>query len=342
MTVDYKKLPKTELHCHLDGSLSLSVIRQLADLAGVDLPETDAGLKALVTAPADVTCLNDYLKTFAVVLPLLQTKQALRLAAYDVAAQAAAEQVLYTEIRFAPQLSTERGLSQLEVVEAVLEGLQQAEHDFGITARAIACGMRHSAPEDLLTMFQEVARLAGRGLVGFDFAGNEADFPTEAVAETLKKARELGLPFTLHAGECGCAANLASGLDLEVTRFGHATALSQSPDLVDRFVAAGATAEMCLVSNLHTKAAKTLADFPYQLLYDRGGNITINTDNRTVSDTNLTKEYQLYAQYFGTTVRDFLTFNEQAIRASFATEAEKEALLLALRKGYEPFLRGED
>lgn len=336
--IDFQKMPKTELHCHLDGSLSLEVIHRLADLAGVDLPEDDQELAKLVTAPSHVTSLNEYLKTFAVVLPLLQTREALSLAAYDVARQAAEEGVLYTEIRFAPTLSQEQGLTALEVVEAVLDGLTQAGEDFGIVAKALVCGMRHSDQEETLAIFKEVVGLAAKGLVGFDFAGDEENFPTHVLADTIKTAQDLGLPFTLHAGECGCATNIAEGLDLNITRFGHASALTQSDELVERFVAAGATAEMCLVSNLHTKAVASIEDFPYKKLYALGGNITINTDNRTVSNTNLTKEYQLYNQYFGTTVRDFLTFNENAIRASFASETEKAALLLALKKGYAPFL----
>lgn len=336
--IDFKVLPKTELHCHLDGSLSLAAIRQLADLAGQALPETDEELANLVTAPEEVTSLNEYLRTFAVVLPLLQTQEALRLAAYDVARQAAEEAVIYTEIRFAPVLSMEKGLTAVEVVEAVLDGFEQAHQDFGIVAKALVCGMRQLDQKESLAIFKAVRHLAPRGLVGFDFAGDEENFPTQVLAETITTAQDLGLPFTLHAGECGCAANIAAGLDLNITRFGHGSALTQSDELIGRFVAAGATAELCLVSNLHTKAIKCLEDFPYKKLYALGGKITINTDNRTVSNTNLTKEYQLYHQHFGTTVRDFLTFNEHAIRASFTDEDQKTALLLALKEGYEGFL----
>lgn len=333
-----KKLPKAELHCHLDGSLSLEVIRRLADLAGQALPDSDEDLAKLVTAPSDVTSLNDYLKTFAVVLPLLQTEEALTLAAYDVARQAAEEGVIYTEIRFAPVLSMEKGLTAVQVVEAVLSGFEQAKADFGILAKVLVCGMRQLDQAESLSIFREVAHLAPRGMVGFDFAGDEENYPTHVLEETIKTAQELGLPFTLHAGECGCATNIVEGLALNIPRFGHASALTQSDDLIEQFVAAGATAELCLVSNLHTKAIKSLDEFPYQKLYALSGNITINTDNRTVSNTNLTREYELYQQHFGTTIRDFLIFNENAIRASFASEPEKSALLLALKEGYAAFL----
>lgn len=180
--------------------MPLEVIRRLADLAGIALPETDEELDKLVTAPSHVTSLNEYLKSFAVVLPLLQTQEALRLATYDVARQAAEEGVLYTEIRFAPTLSQEQGLTALEVVEVVLDELTQAGEDFGIVAKALVCGMRHSVQEETLAIFKEVIGLAAKGLVGFDFAGDEENFTTHVLAETLQIVRDLGLPFTLHAG----------------------------------------------------------------------------------------------------------------------------------------------
>ncbi|MFA9492891.1 adenosine deaminase [Streptococcus sp. E17BB] len=336
--MDIQQLPKAELHCHLDGSLSFSAIRQLAHWADISLPESDEELKTLVTAPSDISSLNDYLRTFDTILPLLQTKKALRFAAYDVAQQAAKEGVIYAEIRFAPTLSTAKGLTAIEVVEAVLDGFEQAQDDFGIVVKALACGMRQSNLDETYRMFKEVSRLATRGLVGFDFAGNEADFPTGVLEKIITDTQALGLPFTLHAGECGCANNIAQGLKLGIKRFGHATALSLSAEILDDFVAKEATAELCLTSNLQTKAISELSEYPYHIFYDKGVRITINTDNRTVSDTNLTKEYQLFADYFGVSITDFLRFNEYALEASFATPAEKMKLLEKLHQGYAPFL----
>lgn len=332
--MDFRALPKIELHCHLDGSLSLEAIRQLALWASKELPESDEELRTLVTAPQDVTSLNEYLKTFAFVIPLLQTKRALTFAAYDVAKQAAQENVIYTEIRFAPELSTQQGLTALEVVEAVLDGFDQARSEFGIVAKALVCGMRQSDQEVTFSIFKEVRHLAQRGLVGFDFAGNEADFPTSVLNQIIRDTQGLGLPFTLHAGECGCVSNIAQGLDLGIKRFGHATALYQSEEILADFIAAQATAELCLISNLHTKAIPSIEEYPYQAFYDKGVRMTINTDNRTVSNTNLTKEYQLFASQFGTSPADFLRFNEYALEASFASEEEKVTLLEKLRRSY--------
>lgn len=333
-----KDLAKAELHCHLDGSISLEVIRQLAKMANITVPVSDKELKQLVVAPENAESLMDYLKTFDFVRPLLQTKEALHLAAYDVARQAAQENVIYTEIRFAPELSMDEGLSASETVEAVLAGLKQAEEEFGIVAKVLVCGMKQSPKEVTRDIFEHVVELAEKGLVGFDFAGNELDFPPAQLADLIKETQALGLPMTFHAGECGCAHYIADSIALDIKRIGHSTAIYNQPELIQEFIEKGVTAELCLTSNLQTKAAKSLDEFPYLALKNAGAKITINTDNRTVSDTNLTKEYALFVKHFGVSVADFLAFNKNAIQASFTNEAQKAELLSKIDNLYETFL----
>ncbi|SES02756.1 adenosine deaminase [Streptococcus gallolyticus] len=333
-----KDLAKAELHCHLDGSISLEVIRQLAEMANIVVPVSDKELKQLVVAPENAESLMDYLKTFDFVRPLLQTKEALHLAAYDVARQAAQENVIYTEIRFAPELSMEEGLSASEAVEAVLAGLKQAEEEFGIVAKVLVCGMKQSPKEVTRDIFEHVVELAEKGLVGFDFAGNELGFPPAQLADLIKETQALGLPMTFHAGECGCAHYIADSIALDIKRIGHSTAIYNQPELIQEFIEKGVTAELCLTSNLQTKAAKSLDEFPFLALKNAGAKITINTDNRTVSDTNLTKEYALFVKHFGVSVADFLAFNKNAIQASFTNEAQKAELLSKIDNLYETFL----
>ncbi|MCR5052357.1 MAG: adenosine deaminase [Streptococcus sp.] len=333
-----KDLAKAELHCHLDGSISLEVIRQLAEMANITVPESDKELKQLVVAPENAESLMDYLKTFDFVRPLLQTKEALHLAAYDVARQAAQENVIYTEIRFAPELSMDEDLSASETVEAVLAGLKQAEEEFGIVAKVLVCGMKQSPKEVTRDIFEHVVELAEKGFVGFDFAGNELDFPPAQLADLIKETQALGLPMTFHAGECGCAHYIADSIALDIKRIGHSTAIYNQPELIQEFIEKGVTAELCLTSNLQTKAAKSLDEFPYLALKNAGAKITINTDNRTVSDTNLTKEYALFVRHFGVSVADFLAFNKNAIQASFTNEAQKAELLSKIDNLYETFL----
>ncbi|WP_286783184.1 adenosine deaminase [Streptococcus sp. UBA4344] len=333
-----KDLAKAELHCHLDGSLSLGTIRQLAEMSNISVPESDKELKKLVVAPAEAESLMDYLKAFDFVRPLLQTKEALHLAAYDVARQAAQENVIYTEIRFAPEFSMDEGLTASETVEAVLSGLKQAEAEFGIVAKVLVCGMRQSPAHVTRDIFDHVVSLAEKGLVGFDFAGNELDFPPAELERLIRYTQELGLPLTFHAGECGCAHYIADSIALDIKRLGHTTAIYNHPELIEQFVKNNVTAELCLTSNLQTRAAKSLDEFPYFALKNAGANITINTDNRTVSDTNLTKEYSLFVKHFGAGINDFLTFNKNAIRASFTTEAQKADLLSKIDNLYKTFL----
>ncbi|HGI8715495.1 TPA: adenosine deaminase [Streptococcus agalactiae] len=334
-----KELAKAELHCHLDSSLSLPAIRKLANMADIILPSSDKELRKYVIAPAQTESLVDYLKTFEFIRPLLQTKEALRFAAYDVARQAALENVIYIEIRFAPELSMDKGLTASDTVLAVLEGLADAQKEFNIVARALVCGMRQSSHKTTKDIIKHIVDLAPKGLVGFDFAGDEFSYPTDSLVDLIQEVKRSGYPMTLHAGECGCAKHIADSLNLGIKRMGHVTALTGQRDLIKRFVEEDAVAEMCLTSNLQTKAASSIQSFPYQELYDAGGKITINTDNRTVSDTNLTKEYSLFVTYFGTKIEDFLVFNQNAVKASFTSDSEKDTLLHKLQENYDSYLK---
>ncbi|EPT84104.1 TPA: adenosine deaminase [Streptococcus agalactiae] len=334
-----KELAKAELHCHLDGSLSLPAIRKLANMADIILPNSDKELRKYVIAPAQTESLVDYLKTFEFIRPLLQTKEALRFAAYDVARQAALENVIYIEIRFAPELSMDKGLTASDTVFAVLEGLADAQKEFNIVARALVCGMRQSSHKTTKEIIKHIVDLAPKGLVGFDFAGDEFSYPTDSLVDLIQEVKRSGYPMTLHAGECGCAKHIADSLNLGIKRMGHVTALTGQRALIKRFVEEDAVAEMCLTSNLQTKAASSIQSFPYQELYDAGGKITINTDNRTVSDTNLTKEYSLFVTYFGTKIEDFFVFNQNAVKASFTSDSEKDTLLHKLQENYDSYLK---
>ncbi|HGD4211735.1 TPA: adenosine deaminase [Streptococcus agalactiae] len=334
-----KELAKAELHCHLDGSLSLPAIRKLANMADIILPNSDKELRKYVIAPAQTESLVDYLKTFEFIRPLLQTKEALRFAAYDVARQAALENVIYIEIRFAPELSMDKGLTASDTVFAVLEGLADAQKEFNIVARALVCGMRQSSHKTTKEIIKHIVDLAPKGLVGFDFAGDEFSYPTDSLVDLIQEVKRSGYPMTLHAGECGCAKHIADSLNLGIKRMGHVTALTGQRALIKRFVEEDAVAEMCLTGNLQTKAASSIQSFPYQELYDAGGKITINTDNRTVSDTNLTKEYSLFVTYFGTKIEDFLVFNQNAVKASFTSDSEKDTLLHKLQENYDSYLK---
>lgn len=332
--LNVNELVKTELHCHLDGSLSLGVIRQLAQMAKITIPAEDEALRKLVSVHGKVDSLMAYLKLFDFVRPLLQTASALELAAYDLVRQAARDKIIYIEVRFAPELSTDQDLTILEAVSAVLVGLNRGQEDFGVVAKLLVCGLKQTKPNQTKELFSAIADLAPKGLVGFDFAGNEADYPTEDLRDIIQFTQALGYPMTFHAGECGCVTNVIQALELGIRRIGHGTALTRNPEAIQAFVNSGATLEMCLTSNLQTGAADSIEYFPYHELVEAGANITINTDNRTVSNTTLNREYQLFVEYFGTSKADFYRFNQNAIQASFASEEEKKVLLELLDQQY--------
>jgi len=337
-TIDFHSLAKTELHCHLDGSLSLPTIRQLAAMANIDLPASDEELKHHVTAPAHCENLLDYLEAFDYIRPLLQTREALTLAAYDVAKQAALENVLYIEVRFAPELSMDQGLTVPETIDAVCEGLRQAQDEFGITAKALVCSMRQSDQELTSSILAEANQVTDQDFVGFDFAGDEHHYPPQAIEALIQQVNSYNRPMTLHAGECHCPANVTQSMAYGIKRNGHVTLLADEPELLKEFVKNGVTGELCLTSNLQTKAAATVADFPYLKMKEAQAHISINTDNRTVSDTDLTKEYALYHRHFQTTPADFYQHNVDAIQASFASEKEKQELLTKLEEAYADYL----
>ncbi|HHT7661328.1 TPA: adenosine deaminase [Streptococcus suis] len=332
--LNVNELVKTELHCHLDGSLSLGVIRQLAQMAKITIPAEDEALRKLVSVHGKVDSLMAYLKLFDFVRPLLQTATALELAAYDLVRQVASDKVIYIEVRFAPELSTDQDLTILEAVSAVLVGLNRGQEDFGVVAKLLVCGLKQTNTNQTKELFLAIADLAPKGLVGFDFAGNEADYPTEELRDIIQFTQSLGYPMTFHAGECGCVTNVIQALELGIRRIGHGTALTRNPEAIQAFVNSGATLEMCLTSNLQTGAADSIEYFPYHELVEAGANITINTDNRTVSNTTLNREYQLFVEYFGTSKADFYRFNQNAIQASFASEGEKKDLLEFLDQQY--------
>ncbi|MGX7245009.1 adenosine deaminase [Enterococcus quebecensis] len=330
-----KKLPKIELHCHLDGSIRPETLRKIAEQQDISLPTDDGQLKQLLVAPKDCQDLNDYLKRFELVLTCLQTETALQTAAFDIISQAAEENIQYIEVRFAPSLHTEKGLSLPKIVTAVLAGLNQGQQQFGVKSNALLCGMRHEA----LTEIEKIVHLAEEfkesGVVGFDLAGNEVDFPPYTFEETLALANQLNIPLTLHAGECGCGKNVADAVYLGAKRIGHGIALKDTPEYFSLIKEKDILIEMCPTSNFQTKTVTDLADYPFQLFLDSGIKVCINTDNRTVSDTTLTDEFMKLHEWYDITYTDMEQLNRNAIEGAFISNNEKQALHEQLTTGYQ-------
>lgn len=319
------KAPKVELHCHLDGSLPLDVVRKLADDRGIAIPKSDEELKNLLQVHPDCTSLKEYLEKFDLPGRCLQDGEALEYAAYELVRRAAAEGVIYMEVRFAPLKHVEGSLNADQAVEHVVAGLLRGGRDFNVYAAAILCGMRHECAEDNKVLVGLAKKYQGCGVCGVDIAGNEADFPPNVQAGFLREAVRAGIALTVHAGECGSEENIRDAIELGAARIGHGIAM-KSPDLMQLIKDRGIGIEMCPTSNFQTKAVDCAADYPFIPFYAAGLPISINTDNRTVSGTTITAEFDFLMKQYGIKKADVQKLTENAAKMAFAPEQIKEQL----------------
>jgi len=286
------RLPKAELHCHLDGSLRPETLLDLGREFDRPMPAPDAdSLREYMTVD-DARNLEDYLERFAITLSVMQTEPALERIAYELAEDAARDGVRYIEVRYAPVLNVREGLSLEQAVEAPLRGLARAEAAHGIKGRVIVTAIRDMAP----SVSQELAELAvayrHRGVVGFDLAGGEAGNPAKAHRSAFEYARCHDLACTCHAGEGDGADSVRQAVHVcGAHRIGHATRLIEDTSLTDYCNDHRIALEICLTSNVQTRAADSYASHPFREYYDRGLNVVLNTDNRLMSGVTLTDEY---------------------------------------------------
>jgi adenosine deaminase len=286
------RLPKAELHCHLDGSLRPETMLDLGREFDRPMPAPDAeSLREYMTVD-DARNLEDYLERFAITLSVMQTEPALERIAYELAEDAARDGVRYIEVRYAPVLNVREGLSLEQAVEAPLRGLARAEAEHGIKGRVIVTAIRDMAP----SVSQELAELAvayrHRGVVGFDLAGGEAGNPAKAHRSAFEYARCHDLACTCHAGEGDGADSVRQAVHVcGAHRIGHATRLIEDTSLTDYCNDHRIALEICLTSNVQTRVADSYASHPFREYYDRGLNVVLNTDNRLMSGVTLTDEY---------------------------------------------------
>ena len=295
--MDIKSMEKYDLHCHLDGSLSESCIRRLAEEAGISLDGCQ--LEKELRAEEDCKSLAEYLTKFDLPLRCLASEKSFTEAVKDVMKTAAQEHVVYLEIRFAPMLSVTENLTANKIIEASIKGLKEGESLYGIRGNLILCGMRHQPVESNTKLAEIAADYHGYGVCALDLAGDEAAFPVKQQAEMFRKAKELGIPFTIHAGECGSAKSIWDAIELGASRIGHGIAAAKDETLMRYCADHKIPFEMCPVSNLQTKAVRTMEEYPFLRFLEAGIPVTINTDNRTVSNTSMTKELELLQGYYG-------------------------------------------
>lgn len=317
-----------DLHLHLDGSLPFQTVKELAGQQGIGLDMTDAQLKEMLTVPAGCKDLNEYLTKFDFPLQLMQTADALEKCMHDLLCELDKQGVMYCEVRFAPQLHTRKGLNQAQVIEAVNKGLQSVERTSAqIKAGIILCCMRgdDNAEVNKITL-KEAANHLGSGVCGVDLAGAEALFPTSQYAELFAYAKKLQLPVTIHAGEAAGPDSIKAAVQMGAVRIGHGIRAAFDSESIALLKERGITLELCPTSNLNTKVVDRIEDYPIMELIHAGVGVTVNTDNMTVSDTNIKKEYQMLADTFGFGDSLVKCLLYRSVDAAFTTNEMKRLL----------------
>ena len=303
--MDIKALPKIDLHCHLDGSLTREMIqRHAGQKIELERLRVSEGCQSL----------TEYLTKFELPLKYLQDEAGLCDGAYSFIQEVAQENITYIEVRFAPMLSVHETMSCHQVIEAVLKGLQKGREEFGVRSNIITCAMRHHQMGHNLKMLQIAREYLGEGVCALDLAGDESRYPTKQFQDLFVQAHKLDMPFVIHSGETGSVENVRVALELGASRIGHGIALSQDKELMKEYAKRGIGVEMCPTSNLQTKAVDSLKSYPLKDFVDAGILVSVNTDNRTVSHTTLTKELEL--------VYELYDHDEQLIKKLLANAEE--------------------
>jgi adenosine deaminase len=325
----FKSLPKCDLHVHLDGSLRPETILELAREDKVELAATDVdGVRALIGCGSSFGSLVEYLRGFEVTLSVMQTEQALERIAFELAEDAHRENVRYMEVRYAPMLHTRRGLKLTKVVEAVLLGLQRARSSYGIKANVIICGIRNISAESSYGMAELAVAYKNRGVVGFDLAGAEADYPAKTHRAAFDLVRANNINCTIHAGEAYGPESIAQAIHIcGAHRIGHGCRLGENGDLLRYVNDHRIPLECCPSSNVQTGAVRSLRNHPLKRYFDLGLRVSINTDNRLITDTTVSKELWLVHSEMSVPFSDIKAMVLAGFKSSFLPFHEKQALL---------------
>ena len=318
-----KNMPKVELHLHLDGSLNTKDIQNKYGLS-------DEQIKDKMIADEKCKDLNDYLKKFDYPIAIMQTKESIQNIVISLLTYLKSQNVIYVEIRFAPQFHTKRGLTQDEVVNFVINAAKKVD----IKCNFILCLMRGDGNNNENYETVRVAKkYLGRGVCAVDLAGAEAIFKTKDYKEVFEYVKEEELPFTIHAGEADGPESVKSAISFGAKRIGHGVRVIEDESLLEKIIKKGITLEVCPTSNIQTCICNDYASHPITQLYKMGVKTTINTDNMTVSNTTLENEYinllkETYLKY-----EDLVQMNINSVNAAFITDEEKEVLISILSKG---------
>jgi adenosine deaminase len=326
---DIQRLPKTDLHVHLDGSLRIPTILEMAAEQKVKLPgDTLETLAPFVEVGDDCQSLVDYLRAFDVTLSVMQTYESLVRTAFELAEDAAKENVRYMEVRYSPILHQQKGMTLHNIVQAVLEGLAAAEKAYNIKTGVILCGIRHISPDLSNKLADLTVAFKNKGVVGFDLAGAEEDFPAKKHRDAFSRVLANNINCTLHAGEAYGPESIHQAIHLcGAHRIGHGVRLIEDGDLLNYVNDHRIPLECCPSSNVQTRAVKRMEDHPIRLFYDMGLRVTVNTDNRMVTKTTVSQEYEVLHNVLGFTLDEIKEVIIMGFKSAFLPYAIKRAML---------------
>lgn len=305
-----------DLHLHLDGSLRPETVRELLHRDGIDFSSEE--MRTRLTVPDDCKDLNDYLRTFDYPVKVLNNGEALERAVRELGEDLFHQGVTYAEIRFAPLLSAGKDLSVDEAVKAAVKGAMAAENEFSqLKIGIILCCMRGDLHGQNIETVKAAHKYLGDYVCALDLAGAEALYPTDLFEEEFKLARKYNVPFTIHAGEAAGPESIWKALELGASRIGHGIRCIEDDVLVDYLARHEIPLEVCPISNMQTRVFGDMEEYPLKELLMRGVHATLNTDNRTVSNTDLLKEQKFIKKYCRIDDKDIELMREYSRKAAF-------------------------
>ena len=321
---EFVQKKKAELHLHLDGSLRTETVRELAVDEGVlDKGITLNSVSKMLKVDEETKSLVDYLRRFDLPLKVMQTRENLTRTTFELIEDLARENYIYAEIRFAPHLHTTKGLRLDEIVEAVLSGARNSKRRYGIKVGIILCLMRHMPPDMGIEIVKLADECRNMGVVGIDLAGDEKHFSCLLFKSSFDLAREKELNVTIHAGESDGPRSVLDALKMGAVRIGHGVRSIENMRVVNQLVEEGIGLEVCPTSNFQTRVYEDFSEYPLKQLIKNGVFVSLNTDNRTVSDTNLAKEVELITMKFGIGESEIDSMLRNSVEKSFLPDEEK-------------------
>ncbi|NTU62664.1 MAG: adenosine deaminase [Chloroflexi bacterium] len=322
-------LPKVDLHRHLEGSLRLETLAEIAQEHGIDLPSYDLEqLRPYVQFTDEEPGFHRFLEKFKLLRRFYTTREAVKRVAYEAVVDAATDNVKYLELRFSPSaLAHAQNFPLHEVTEWVIEAVEQAQAETGVMARLLCAVVRHDSIDLARQVIEVAIAYRDRGIVGVDLTGDEVHYPAAPFAPLFRRVADYGLGITIHAGEAGGAENVREAVEvLHAQRIGHGIRSIEDSKVVQLLRQQGVALEICPTSNLQTGVVDNFGLHPLRDLYVLGVNVTINTDDPSISDTSLTDEYMVAMMGLGVTLRDLRMCTRNSIRAAFLPPEAKQHL----------------